>query len=60
MYTDLAELYERAGQIKGKKGSITQIPILTMIGEKATTDITKSEDSLGMDECQYFARSRYS
>ena len=30
MYTDLASLYERAGRIKGKKGSITQIPILTM------------------------------
>ncbi len=30
MYTDLAGLYERAGRIKGKKGSITQIPILTM------------------------------
>lgn len=30
MYTDLATMYERAGRIKGKKGSITQIPILTM------------------------------
>ncbi|OQA21012.1 MAG: V-type sodium ATPase subunit B [Actinobacteria bacterium ADurb.Bin346] len=30
MYTDLASIYERAGRIKGKKGSITQIPILTM------------------------------
>ena len=30
MYTDLASLYERAGRIKGKKGSITQLPILTM------------------------------
>jgi len=30
MYTDLATNYERAGRIKGKKGSITQIPILTM------------------------------
>ncbi len=30
MYTDLASLYERAGRINGKKGSITQIPILTM------------------------------
>jgi len=39
MYTDLAELYERAGQIKGKKGSITQIPILTMIGDDITHPI---------------------
>jgi len=30
MYTDLATIYERAGRIKGKKGSITQIPILSM------------------------------
>jgi len=30
MYTDLATNYERAGKIMGKKGSITQIPILTM------------------------------
>lgn len=30
LYTDLAGLYERAGRIKGRKGSITQIPILTM------------------------------
>ncbi len=29
-YTDLATIYERAGRIKGKEGSITQIPILTM------------------------------
>jgi len=30
MYTDLATLYERAGRIEGRNGSITQIPILTM------------------------------
>jgi len=30
LYTDLATIYERTGRIKGKKGSITQIPILTM------------------------------
>jgi len=30
IYSDLASLYERTGKIKGKKGSITQIPILTM------------------------------
>ncbi|AQQ69736.1 V-type sodium pump subunit B [Limihaloglobus sulfuriphilus] len=30
LYTDLASLYERAGRIKGKKGSITMIPVLTM------------------------------
>ena len=30
LYSDLASIYERAGMLKGKKGSITQIPILTM------------------------------
>ncbi|MFC1671264.1 V-type ATP synthase subunit B [Spirochaetota bacterium] len=30
VYSDLASIYERAGRLKGKKGSITQIPILTM------------------------------
>ncbi|MDI6719758.1 MAG: V-type ATP synthase subunit B [Methanomicrobiales archaeon] len=36
MYTDLATLYERAGRIKGRKGSITQIPILTMPDDDIT------------------------
>ena len=39
MYTDLASLYERAGRIKGKKGSITQIPILTMPEDDITHPI---------------------
>jgi V/A-type H+-transporting ATPase subunit B len=39
MYTDLASLYERAGRIKGKKGSITQIPILTMPEDDKTHPI---------------------
>jgi V-type H+-transporting ATPase subunit B len=30
MYTDLSTIYERAGRVEGRKGSITQIPILTM------------------------------
>jgi V/A-type H+-transporting ATPase subunit B len=30
MYTDLSTIYERAGRIRGKKGSITQMPLLTM------------------------------
>lgn len=39
MYTDLATMYERAGRIKGKKGSITQIPILTMPEDDKTHPI---------------------
>jgi V/A-type H+-transporting ATPase subunit B len=39
MYTDLAMIYERAGRIKGKKGSITQIPMLTMPDDDITHPI---------------------
>ncbi|MCD6423332.1 MAG: V-type ATP synthase subunit B [Elusimicrobia bacterium] len=39
MYTDLATIFERAGRIKGKKGSITQIPILTMPEDDKTHPI---------------------
>ncbi|WP_440956643.1 ATP synthase subunit B [Methanosarcina sp. Mfa9] len=39
MYTDLATLYERAGIVKGAKGSVTQIPILSMPGDDITHPI---------------------
>ena len=39
LYTDLSTLYERAGRIRGKEGSITQIPILTMPEEDKTHPI---------------------
>lgn len=39
MYTDLANIYERAGRIRDKKGSITQIPILTMPEDDKTHPI---------------------
>jgi len=39
LYTDLATLYERAGRIKGRKGTITQIPILTMPSDDLTHPI---------------------
>ncbi len=39
LYTDLASMYERAGRIVGKKGSITQIPILTMPEDDKTHPI---------------------
>jgi V/A-type H+/Na+-transporting ATPase subunit B len=39
MYTDLAQLYERAGRIEGRDGSVTQIPILTMPGDDDTHPI---------------------
>ena len=36
MYSDLATIYERAGRIKGREGSITQVPILTMPNDDIT------------------------
>ncbi len=39
MYTDLASIYERTGKVKGKKGSITQMPILTMPNDDMTHPI---------------------
>jgi V-type H+-transporting ATPase subunit B len=39
MYTDLSTIYERAGRVIGKNGSITQIPILTMPGDDITHPI---------------------
>src|SRR5208337_1900709 len=39
LYTDLSTIYERAGKIIGRKGSITQIPILTMPADDVTHPI---------------------
>lgn len=39
MYTDLATLYERAGRVEGRNGSITQIPILSMPNDDITHPI---------------------
>lgn len=39
MYTDLAGNYERAGRIRGRPGSVTQIPILTMVDDDITHPI---------------------
>jgi V/A-type H+-transporting ATPase subunit B len=39
LYSDLASLYERAGRVKGRPGSITQIPILTMPNDDVTHPI---------------------
>jgi V/A-type H+-transporting ATPase subunit B len=39
LYTDLATIYERAGRVKGRKGSVTLMPILTMPGGDITHPI---------------------
>ena len=54
MYTDLATIYERAGRIEGRKGSITQLPILTMPNDDITHPIP---DLTGRDEGHTFTRS---
>ena len=43
MYTDLSTIYERAGRVTGRNGSITQVPILTM----PNNDITHPIPDLG-------------
>ena len=59
MYTDLASIYERAGRQKGKKGSITLIPILTMPEDDKTHPIpdltgyiTEGQIILSRDLCR--------
>ncbi len=54
LYTDLATIYERAGRIKGKKGSITQIPIMSLPDDDWTHPIPDlsayiTEGQLGVD-----------
>lgn len=39
LYTDLSSIYERAGRVEGKKGSITQIPVLSMPEDDKTHPI---------------------
>lgn len=39
MYSDLSTIYERAGRVKGREGSVTQVPILTMPGDDITHPI---------------------
>ncbi|MCL2501031.1 MAG: V-type ATP synthase subunit B [Defluviitaleaceae bacterium] len=58
LYSDLASLYERAGIIKGKCGSLTQIPILTMPGDDIThpvADLTGyiTEGQIVLDRALY-------
>lgn len=63
LYTDLATIYERAGKVKGKKGSVTLMPILTMPGGDMThpvPDLTGyiTEGQLILDR-ELYARGIY-
>ncbi len=46
LYSDLASLYERAGMMRGVKGSITQIPILTMPNDDITHPVPEDRKSV--------------
>lgn len=45
MYTDLSTIYERAGRVEGRNGSITQIPILTMPNDGMAGNVSYSEQA---------------
>lgn len=45
MYTDLSTIYERAGRVEGRNGSITQIPILTMPNDGASYNTSFSKEA---------------
>lgn len=55
MYTDLSTIYERAGRIIGRPGSITQLPILTMPNDDITHPIPVRRAS-NLRACLIFAR----
>ena len=69
MYTDLATIYERAGRIEGRKGSITQIPILTMPNDGnvsifrmsgySSLHISSCNSEQTLPETNYFLSTRY-
>lgn len=53
MYTDLSTIYERAGRVEGRNGSITQIPILTMPNDGEVA-VPKSELSFDYHSFRYY------
>lgn len=54
MYTDLSTIYERAGRVEGRNGSITQIPILTMPND-GTMPCLQYAVSFALRTCPYVA-----
>lgn len=61
MYTDLSTIYERAGRVEGRNGSITQIPILTMPndGLPALPYLAQSIDAVLIFHRYYPSHSRF-
>eukprot|EP00898_Chlorokybus_atmophyticus_P007279 jgi/Chlat1/7552/Chrsp63S07052 len=59
MYTDLATIHERAGRIEGRRGSITQIPILSMPYDDIThpiPNLTPTRRLVGANAINHFGR----
>ena len=48
LYTDLATLYERAGRVEGRNGSITQSPILTMPNDGKQSSERKADKQISL------------
>lgn len=53
MYTDLSTIYERAGRVEGRNGSITQIPILTMPNDGMSQILQMALEPLLTWGCRY-------
>lgn len=53
MYTDLATIYERAGRVEGRCGSITQIPILTMPND-GTHSYSITQEQIQLQSCFHY------
>ena len=58
MYTDLSTIYERAGRVAGRNGSITQIPILTMPNDGTFKYLIRTYIP-SRNECMNFFICRY-
>jgi vacuolar-type H+-ATPase subunit B/Vma2 len=55
MYTDLSTIYERAGRVEGRNGSITQIPILSMPNDgKCSTERMANETKVVIESLFFF------
>ena len=60
MYTDLSTIYERAGRVQGRNGSITQIPILTMPNDGTfSLNVSRYNPSYSRFDRIYYGRSNF-
>lgn len=59
MYTDLSTIYERAGRVTGRNGSITQLPILTMPNDDITHPIPDLTGYITEGQVRWMCRALY-